>query len=135
MGHPQDGQPKKSRVTIGFHRLGIFTAAPLLLVSLGTAISAWFSDDGPYIPDRNIQLPVGIVLMPQATDRSMTDDELKLLRLMAVARWSTHDPSANKSGGAISYDTGPVRTFKLFQSSIHPGTALTGLSPVSLTPA
>jgi hypothetical protein len=55
-------------------------AIPLLLGALGTAISAWFSDDGPIVPDPSATPPLRIVLQSQGIELpKMTDDELWLV--------------------------------------------------------
>jgi hypothetical protein len=47
---------QQSRVVTGFHRLGLLLAVPMLIAAAAVAISTWFSEDGPYVPDPSLHL-------------------------------------------------------------------------------
>jgi hypothetical protein len=80
----------RSRVITGFHRLGILLAIPLLVGAIGTAISAWFSDNGPYVPDPSTTPPLQVTLQSKASDlKKFTNDELWLAKATVGAQaWS-----------------------------------------------
>ena len=102
---------KKSRVITGFHRLGLFFAVPLLLGALGVAVSAWFSDDGPYVPDPTAPAPpLKVVTRPHVSNlQTMTNDELWLG--YAISNGGVQSNAFKK----INLNTGPQRTFVFYQ--------------------
>jgi hypothetical protein len=107
---------KRSRVTTGFHRLGIVLAAPLAIGALGTALSAWFSNDGPYVPDLSVTVPGQIVLQSRATNpRDMTEGELRLAQATFRIVDGRLKGRTDESIARIEVDAGPHRTFSFYQ--------------------
>jgi hypothetical protein len=102
---------KRSRVLIGFHRLGLLVAVPLLVVAMSVAGSAWLSNGGPYVPDPSKTPPLPVTIQPRTTDvTKFTDDELQLARLTEIMR------SGNVSAPfMLEVDAGPYRTLAIYQ--------------------
>lgn len=105
------GGPRKgSRVTTGFHRLGLVLAVTLLLGALGRAISAWFSNDGPVVADPAASSPPLTVYTPKDhwqgaklfTSKDQTDirDRIRTKKLESISKQEM--------------DTGPIRTFAFY---------------------
>ena len=88
---------KISRVVTGFHRLGIVLAGTVLLAALGTAISAWFSDDGPDVPDPSSAVPL-TVYTPK--DQADIRERIHAKKLESIYQFEV--------------DTGPIRTFAFY---------------------
>ena len=53
---------RRSRVVTGFHRVGLVLAVPVFLAAMGVAVTAWFSEDGAYIPDPTSTPPEVVLL-------------------------------------------------------------------------
>ena len=101
-----------SRVITGFHRLGIVLAVPVLLVAAGTAVSAWFSNDGPYVPDPKVAPTTQVVPRSLAANpREMTNEQL---RLEGIVLASLSINASNRSS-IYEIETGVIRTFTLYQ--------------------
>jgi hypothetical protein len=104
------GRRKRSRVITGFHRLGLVLAVTVLLGALGTAISAWFSNDGLVIADPTESPPPLTVYTPE--------DRWQGARLFTPKdQADIRERIRTKKLGSISkheMDTGPVRTFAFY---------------------
>lgn len=120
-----------SRLITGFHRLGLVLAVPFLLGAIGTAISGWFSDDGPYVPDPNAIVPMQIILKAQTpfeqamealrrADAAGNVEDARRHAKIAKRLKPTNDPDAPWDNdpelvGTYELEMGPVRTFNLYQ--------------------
>jgi hypothetical protein len=101
----------RSRVVIGFHRLGLLLAAPFFLGALGTAVYAFIGNNGPIIPDPGTEPPLRIRLATEVSHGAteMTNDEL----VTAAARALVNQGAS--SIATTEVDTGPIRTFAFYR--------------------
>lgn len=107
-------QRKRSRIIIGFHRLGLVLAVPLLVGAFGTAISAWFSNEGPFVPDPRATPPEQVVLRAQTGDiNKMSDDEQRVEANRKLILETKATPIVK-----VRVDTGAERLFLLYWDSI-----------------
>jgi hypothetical protein len=122
----------RSRTVIGFHRLGVVLAVPLLLGALGTAISGSFSSNGPVVPDQTANSPrLRVETAPRAI---ATNEKLEVVSLSKDGRWVPLNLSLDEKNALLSaqrqltrvrkgevtsiasyeVDTGTIRTFAFY---------------------
>ena len=104
-------QKKRSRTVIGFHRLGLVLATPLLLAAAVVTIFVCFSNNGPVVPDPSSQNPSRVVL---ATQSSSNVNEMSTNELVAAHGRTLIRNGAIEKIATIEVDTGPIRTFEFY---------------------